>query len=111
MSYAYHQRFDGQTEVMNRVIEQILRCYINFNQDNWYDLLPYVLSAVNNTTNPGTKLSPNEIFYGRHIMRPINLLSRCHDALPDIKDYFTRILFWSFATWLRHVETDGVGHL
>ena len=91
MSYAYHQRFDGQTEVMNRVIEQILRCYINFNQDNWYDLLPYVLSAVNNTTNPGTKLSPNEIFYGRHIMRPINLLSRCHDALPDIKDYFTRI--------------------
>ena len=34
MSYAYHQRFDGQTEVMNRVIEQIMRCYINFNQDN-----------------------------------------------------------------------------
>ena len=91
MSYAYHQRFDGQTEVMNRVIEQILRCYINFNQDNWYDLLPYVLSAVNNTTNPGTKLSPNEIFYGRPIMRPINLLSRCHDSLPDVKEYFTRL--------------------
>ena len=33
MSYAYHQRFDGQTEVMNRVIGQILRCYINYNQD------------------------------------------------------------------------------
>ena len=91
MSYSYHQRFDGQTEVMNRVIEQILRCYINYNQDNWYDLLPYVLSAVNNTVNPSTKLSPNEIFYGRPIMRPVHLLARSHDALPSVKEYFTRL--------------------
>ena len=91
MSYSYHQRFDGQTEVMNRVIEQILRCYINFNQDNWYDLLPYVLSAVNNSINPSTKLSPNQIFYGRSIMRPVNILSRVQDALPEVKDYFTRV--------------------
>ena len=88
MSYSYHQRFDGQTEVMNRVIEQILRCYINFNQDNWMELLPYVLSAINNSVNPGTLLSPNNIFYGRPIMRPINLLQRAHEALPDVRAYF-----------------------
>jgi hypothetical protein len=88
MSYSYHQRFDGQTEVMNRVIEQILRCYINYNQDNWYELLPYVLSAINNSVNPGTLLSPNNIFYGRPIMRPINLLHRAHEALPDVRAYF-----------------------
>ena len=56
MSYSYHQRFDGQTEVMNRVIEQILRVYINYNQDNWYHLLPYVTSSINNSVNPHTAL-------------------------------------------------------
>ena len=92
MSYAYHQRFDGQTEVMNRVIEQILRCYINFNQDNWFELLPYVTSAINNTKNPSTGISPNHMFYGRPIIRPINILSRCHEALPDVQEYFARQL-------------------
>ena len=91
MSYAYHQRFDGQTEVMNRVIEQILRVYINYNQDNWYHLLPYVTSSINNAVNPHTNLSPNQIFYGRAILRPVNLLSRSLDAIPSVKDYFQRV--------------------
>ena len=90
MSYSYHQRFDGQTEVMNRVIEQILRCYINYNQDNWMELLPFVLSAINNAVNPGTLLSPNHIFYGRAIIRPINILQRTHEALPDVRAYFEK---------------------
>ena len=91
MSYAYHQRFDGQTEVMNRVIEQILRVYINYNQDNWYDLLPYVTSSINNSINPVTNLSPNAIFYGRSILRPLNLLSRSLDAIPSVKEYFQKV--------------------
>ena len=50
--------------------------------------MPYVLSAINNTKNPSTGFSPNHIFYGRPIIRPINILSRCHEALPGVKDYF-----------------------
>ena len=91
MSYSYHQRFDGQTEVYNRVIEQILRCYINFNQDNWSQLFPYVLSSINNSVDYGKKLSANEIYYGRPIMRPVNVLSRSSEILPDVHDYFLRL--------------------
>ena len=91
MSYSYHQRFDGQTEVYNRVIEQVLRCYINYNQDNWSQLLPYVLSSINNSVDYGKKLSSNEIYYGRSIMRPINMLSRSSEVLPEVGDYFARL--------------------
>ena len=36
---AYHPQTDGQTEIPNRSLEQYLRCYINFRQDDWIDWL------------------------------------------------------------------------
>ena len=91
MSYSYHQRFDGQTEVTNRTIEQIMRCYINFNQDNWLDLLPNVACAINNSTHPVLDLSPNEVFYGRTITRAVNLLTRHQDAPSSVQEFTQRL--------------------
>ena len=91
MSYAYHQRFDGQTEVTNRTIEQIMRCYINFNQDNWLDLLPDVTSAINNSVHPTTGLSPNDVYYGRTITRPVNLLTRAVTLPEDLQSFIQEV--------------------
>ena len=87
MSYSYHQRFDGQTEVTNRTIAQIMRCYVNFNQDNWLELLPNIQSSINNSVHPTMEFSPNEIFYGRTVTRPVNLLSRVVGAPPTMASY------------------------
>jgi transposase InsO family protein len=35
LSSAYHPESDGQTERTNRTLEQFLRCYINYQQDDW----------------------------------------------------------------------------
>ena len=91
MSYAYHQRFDEQTEVTNRTIEQIMRCYINFNQDNWLALLPDVTSAINNSVHPATELSPNQVYYGRTISRPVNLLTRAVSLPADLQTFMQNI--------------------
>jgi len=36
----YHPEGDGQTECINQVLEQYLRVYTNYQQDNWATLLP-----------------------------------------------------------------------
>ena len=39
-STAFHPQTDGQTERVNQSLEQYLRQYCNYEQDNWFDLLP-----------------------------------------------------------------------
>jgi len=36
----YHPQGDGQTERTNQTLEQYLRVYCNYQQDNWSELLP-----------------------------------------------------------------------
>ncbi|CAM8959252.1 unnamed protein product [Rhodiola kirilowii] len=40
-SSTYHPQSDGQTEVINRIMEDYLRCYVAEKQNNWVDLLPW----------------------------------------------------------------------
>ena len=46
---AYHPHTNGKIERVNQVLEQHLRCTINYYEDNWMELLPLVEFAYNNT--------------------------------------------------------------
>jgi len=54
----YHLEGDGQTERSNQTLEQYLRVYCNYQQDNWVDLLPLAEFAYNNTPSATTGVSP-----------------------------------------------------
>jgi hypothetical protein len=54
----YHPEGDRQTEQTNQTLEQYLRCYCNYQQDNWSELLPLVEFAYNNTPSLTTGISP-----------------------------------------------------
>jgi hypothetical protein len=54
----YHPEGDGQTERMNQTLEQYLRVYCNYQQDNWSELLPLAEFAYNNAPNATTGVSP-----------------------------------------------------
>src|ERR1700722_11843948 len=45
----YHLEGDGQTERTNQTLEQYLRIYCNYQQDNWKGLLPLPEFAYNYT--------------------------------------------------------------
>jgi hypothetical protein len=54
----YHPEGDGQTERVNQTLEQYLRIYCNYQQDNWSDLLPLAEFAYNNAPSVTTGVSP-----------------------------------------------------
>jgi len=54
----YHPEGDGQTERSNQTLEQYLRIYCNYQQDNWADLLPLAEFAYNNAPSATTGVSP-----------------------------------------------------
>src|SRR5882762_7684860 len=47
-----------QTERLNQILEQYLQIYVNYDQDNWYDLLPLAEFPYNNTPHSATNLTP-----------------------------------------------------
>ena len=54
----YHLEGDRQTERTNQTLEQYLRVYCNYQQDNWAELLPLAEFAFNNTPSVTTGVSP-----------------------------------------------------
>jgi hypothetical protein len=63
LSTAYHPQTDGQTERTNATLEQYLRCFSNYQQDDWSDLLPMAEFSYNNTEHSSTKQTP---FFALH---------------------------------------------
>ena len=48
-SSSYHPQTDGQTEVVNRTLEQYLRCYCHEEQPRWKEYLPWAEYWYNTT--------------------------------------------------------------
>jgi transposase InsO family protein len=58
LSTAYHPETDGQTERVNQTLEQYLRIYVNYQQDDWAPQLPLAEFVYNNTPHAATGVSP-----------------------------------------------------
>jgi hypothetical protein len=70
VSSAYHPQTDGQTERMNRVMEDVLRAYVGHKQEEWERHLPMVEFAINNSVADGTNTSPFLLNYGVNPRHP-----------------------------------------
>ena len=72
-STAFHPQTDGQTERTNRVLEEVMRHFIDGNHTTWEDLLPLASFAMNNAKSRSTGESPFYLNYGTHPSTPISL--------------------------------------
>jgi hypothetical protein len=90
LSTAYHPQTDGQTERVNQILEQFLRIYINYQQDDWANLLPLAEFAYNNTAHSATSLTPFFANKGFHPKLEVSLTSvASEDAYHHCADLST----------------------
>ena len=64
LSTAYHKETDGQTEIMNKYIDQRLRPFVSYYQDNWSDLLPIMDRVQLTLPHSSLGMSPYQVLYG-----------------------------------------------
>ena len=62
---AYHLQTDSQTERTNQKLEQYLRIYVNYRQNNWSEWLATAEFSFNNKVHIVTKISLFKANYGR----------------------------------------------
>lgn len=65
MSTSYHPQSDEQTEVVNRCIEDYLRCMVSDQPRNWCAWLPLAEYWYNTNYHSATKFTPYEVVYGQ----------------------------------------------
>ena len=63
---AFYPETDGQTERVNQSLEQYLRMFSNYEQNNWSELLPIAEFLYNNSIISATGFSPFYANYGYH---------------------------------------------
>ncbi len=57
LSTAYHSQTDEQMKRMNQTLKQYLRCYINYRQNDWVQLLSIAQLTFNSVTTEVTSVS------------------------------------------------------
>ena len=73
LSTSFHPQTDGQTERQNQTIEQYLRSYGNYQQDDWVSWLAMAEFSYNNSVHSFTKETPFYLAYGTHPQMPDSL--------------------------------------
>jgi hypothetical protein len=81
MSTAFHPQTDGQTERANRTIEEMLRAYVNYQQNDWDDCLTAIEIAYNDSKQASTQYSPYYLNSGQPSFLPLTAaVTRLHEA-------------------------------
>lgn len=89
-SSAYHPQTDGQTEIMNKKIEEILRNFVNHHQGDWDLFLVAAEVAYNRSPNAVTTYSPFFLNYGFEPKTvPMDILENSESSMPAVSDWLS----------------------
>lgn len=90
-STAFHPQTDGQTERINRVIEEVLRAYVSARHTDWDTRLTPVEFAINNSVQASTGHSPFYLNSGRHPLTPGTLFKPPPSDTPAADTFLANI--------------------
>jgi len=110
VSTAFHSQTDGQTEHSNTVVEQYLRGYCNYQQNNWSELVSMAEFSYNNTLSAILGITPFYAMYGSNPRYQINsnpavklpapsVVREYADCLSELDSYLPSEMTWSQADY------------
>ena len=73
-STANHPQTDGQTERVNKMLEEYLRHFVTTSQKNWLELLELAQLSFNLQRSSATSMSPFEVAIGFQPRTPLYVL-------------------------------------
>ena len=96
MNSAYHPQSDGQTEVVNRSLGNMLRCLVGENIRSWDTILCQVEFAHNHAHNQSLGFCPFKVVYGLVPRGPLALTNlptagEFHGRAVDLVDELTHL--------------------
>jgi hypothetical protein len=88
LSTAFHPQSDGQTERINQILEQYLRTFCDYLQDDWHDLLPTAEFAYNNSFHSSIGMTP---FFANHGYHPRLEITLRDSKVPAAHEHVRRL--------------------
>ena len=96
-STVFHPQRDGQMEVTNHSLGNLLRCLVQENAATWNELLPQAEFAYNTSSHRATGYSPFQVNTRCNPNLPVDLV-----PLPSQKAYSTDAI--DYATTLKEIH-------
>ena len=92
MSTSYHPQTDGQTERVNQVPGGYLRIFVNYDQNDWYHLLPLAELGYNNSATSAHGMTLFFANYGYHPKTEWLKESEAHHAGADMYGHWMKMI-------------------
>jgi len=74
LSSSHHPQHDGQTEIVNRFLEVMLRAFVSNNKESWALWLPLLEWAYNASVHSSMGATPNFLMFGFEPCTPMDFL-------------------------------------
>jgi len=119
ISAAFHPQTDGQTKRINAIVEQYLRGYCNYQQDNWSELLTMAEFSYNNTISATLHITPFQAMYGdnpRYQILPNpnqklpvpSVIKEYADRLANLDSYLRSEILWAQAAYAEQANNSRI---
>ena len=95
----YHPQSDGMVERFNKTLACMLSMYVDENQRNWDEQLPYVMMAYRSSQHETTGMTLNLLMLGRETSTPLDIL---YEMPPGVKKIPSNQWVWELQ---EHLET------
>ena len=86
MSSSRHPQTNGASEIMNRMIENYLRCYCSYHQNDWDELLPAAEFAYNAAVSDDLGVASFEADLGCVPKSPLDFISGSEVSVDSVEE-------------------------